>query len=104
MAASFTLPRLNGKMLNRDGWLGICFNFSRSVARILLILVPALSRELWANVSSMDHATSCQLGHLEEGNPDELVGQYVDIRADNPEMNVVGGCCGTDYVQVEKIG
>ena len=98
------LPRLNGKMLNRDGWLGICFNFSRSVARILLILVPALSRELWANVSSMDHATSCQLGHLEEGNPDELVGQYVDIRAANPEMNVVGGCCGTDYVQVEKIG
>jgi len=44
------------------------------------------------------------LGHLEEGNPDELAGQYVDIRAANPEMNVVGGCCGTDYVQVEKVG
>ena len=37
-----------------------------------------------------------------EGNPDELAGQYVDIRAANPKMNVVGGRSGTDYVHVEK--
>jgi methionine synthase I (cobalamin-dependent) len=46
----------------------------------------------------------CQLRHLEEGNPDELASQYVDIRATHPKMNVFGGCCGTDYVHVEKIG
>ncbi|RLJ51495.1 homocysteine S-methyltransferase [Litoreibacter meonggei] len=73
---------------------------------------PALASEPWAqrirglraNASSLDHGTLCQLGHLEEGNPDELAGQYVDIRAAHPKMNVFGGCCGTDYVHVEKIG
>ena len=61
-------------------------------------------RGLRANASSLDHGTLCQLGHLEEGNPDELAGQYVDIRTTHPNMNVFGGCCGTDYVHVEKIG
>jgi len=73
---------------------------------------PALTSEPWtdrirglrANASSLDHGTLCQLGHLEEGNPDELARQYVDIRAVHPKMNVFGGCCGTDYVHVEKIG
>jgi S-methylmethionine-dependent homocysteine/selenocysteine methylase len=73
---------------------------------------PALSAEPWAsrirglraNASSLDHGTLCQLGHLEEGNPDELASQYVDIRASYPNMNVFGGCCGTDHVHVEKIG
>lgn len=73
---------------------------------------PALESEPWAdrirglraNASSLDHGTLCQLGHLEEGDPDELAGQYVDIRAAHPNMNVFGGCCGTDYVHVEKIG
>lgn len=73
---------------------------------------PTLTSEPWANrirglranASSLDHGTLCQLGHLEEGNPDELARQYVDIRAAHPKMNVFGGCCGTDYVHVEKIG
>jgi len=73
---------------------------------------PALTDERWvkrisglrANASSLDHGTLCQLGHLEEGDPDELASQYVDIRAAHPNMNVFGGCCGTDYVHVEKIG
>jgi len=61
-------------------------------------------RGLRANASSLDHGTLCKLGHLEEGDPNELAGQYVDIRAAHPKMNVFGGCCGTDYVHVEKIG
>ena len=73
---------------------------------------PALTNEPWAsrirglraNASSLDHGTLCQLGHLEEGDPDELARQYVDIRAAHPAMNVFGGCCGTDYAHVEKIG
>jgi len=73
---------------------------------------PALTRDPWANrirglranASSLDHGTLCQLGHLEEGDPDELAGQYADIRAAHPKMNVFGGCCGTDYSHVEKIG
>lgn len=73
---------------------------------------PALAVEPWANrirglranASSLDHGTLCQLGHLEEGDPDELASQYVDLRAAHPNMNVFGGCCGTDYAHVEKIG
>ena len=73
---------------------------------------PALASEPWANrirglranASSLDHGTLCRLGHLEEGDPDELARQYVDNRDSHPKMNVFGGCCGTDYVHVEKIG
>lgn len=73
---------------------------------------PALASAPWAdriggiraNASSLDHGTLCQLGHLEEGDPDKLAEQYVEIRAAHPKMNVFGGCCGTDYVHVEKIG
>ncbi len=73
---------------------------------------PALTTGSWterirglrANASTLDHGTLCQLGHLEEGNPDELAGQYRDLRTAFPKMNVFGGCCGTDFVHVEKIG
>lgn len=61
-------------------------------------------RGLRANASTLDHGTLCQLGHLEEGNPDELAGQYRDLKTAFPRMNVFGGCCGTDFVHVEKIG
>lgn len=73
---------------------------------------PALELAPWAdrigglraNASSLDHGTLCQLGHLEEGNADELAGQYQKLKAAYPSMNVFGGCCGTDHVHVEKIG
>lgn len=72
---------------------------------------PALTRGSWsdrirglrANASTLDHGTLCQLGHLEEGNPDELAAQYADIRRRFPNMNLFGGCCGTDFVHVDKI-
>jgi S-methylmethionine-dependent homocysteine/selenocysteine methylase len=60
-------------------------------------------RGLRANASTLDHGTLCQLGHLEEGKPDELARQYCDLKTAFPKMNVFGGCCGTDYVHVEKI-
>ncbi len=73
---------------------------------------PALGKGKWverirglrANASTLDHGTLCQLGHLEEGNPDELARQYRDLRNAYPQLNVFGGCCGTDFVHVEKIG
>ncbi len=73
---------------------------------------PALTAGAWtdrirglrANASTLDHGTLCQLGHLEEGDPDELAGQYCDLKAAFPTMNVFGGCCGTDFVHIEKIG
>ncbi|MBS9718305.1 homocysteine S-methyltransferase family protein [Pseudohalocynthiibacter aestuariivivens] len=72
---------------------------------------PALAQKKWskrirgirANASSLDHGTLCQLGHLDEGNPDELAHQYSDLKMNYPHMNVFGGCCGTDYTHMEKI-
>lgn len=73
---------------------------------------PALAQGDWANrirglranASTLDHGTLCQLGHLEEGDPDELAQQYRDLKQAYPRMNVFGGCCGTDFVHVGKIG
>lgn len=73
---------------------------------------PALEPQPWvnrirglrANASTLDHGTLCQLGHLEEGNPTELAEQYRELKNAYPKMNVFGGCCGTDYAHIEKIG
>jgi len=73
---------------------------------------PALENAPWAdrvrgrraNASSLGHGALCQLGYLEEGDPGELARQYCDLHAAHPKMNVFGGCCGTDYEHVEKIG
>ena len=72
---------------------------------------PALEPKPWAkrirglrsNASSLDHGTLCQLGHLEEGDPEELAQQNGDFKKSFPHINVFGGCCGTDFVHVKKI-
>lgn len=73
---------------------------------------PALAHEPWvervhgvrANASVHDHAALSRLDHLDEGDADELAGQYADLKARFPHMNVFGGCCGTDDHHVRKIG
>lgn len=73
---------------------------------------PALADQEWvtrihgirANASKQDHSFLNTLGHLDEGDPDELAGEYASIKARFPHMNVFGGCCGTDFSHVQKIG
>ena len=55
------------------------------------------------NASSLDHGILCKLGHLEEGNPVELGQQMGEIVARFPQINVVGGCCGTDHPHLREI-
>ena len=55
------------------------------------------------NASSLAHGVLCQLGHLEEGNPDELAEQMADMANRFPHINVWGSCCGTDYAHIDKI-
>lgn len=72
---------------------------------------PALKDEPWAtrvhgiraNASKADHSFLNLLGHLDEGDPDELAGEYAGLRSRFPHMNVFGGCCGTDFSHVRKI-
>lgn len=55
------------------------------------------------NASSLDHGMLCQLGHLEEGDPDELSEQMADMARCYPHLNVWGGCCGTDFHHIDRI-
>jgi S-methylmethionine-dependent homocysteine/selenocysteine methylase len=72
---------------------------------------PALEDEEWvtrvhgirANASKEEHGLLCELDHLDEGEPDELAGEYASLQSRFPHMNVFGGCCGTDFSHVRKI-
>ncbi len=55
------------------------------------------------NASSLDHGILCKLGHLEEGDPIELGQQMGDLARRFPQLNVFGGCCGTDRPHMEQI-
>lgn len=55
------------------------------------------------NASSLDHGILCKLGHLEEGDPIELGQQMGDLARRFPQLNVFGGCCGTDRPHLEQV-
>ena len=60
-------------------------------------------RGLRANASTMSHAELDEAPELDEGNPAELGLQYADLRRILPNLNVLGGCCGTDERHIEQI-
>lgn len=60
-------------------------------------------RGIRANASKQEHSFLNTLGHLDEGDADELAGEYADLKARFPHMNVFGGCCGTDFTHLQKI-
>jgi homocysteine S-methyltransferase len=71
-----------------------------------------LNGELWtkrlrglrANASRKSHAELNESPELDIGNPAELGVQYAELRQRVlPQLNVMGGCCGTDYRHVEQI-
>lgn len=60
-------------------------------------------RGLRANASPKSHADLDQATELDRGNPDDLAMQYRRLRALLTNLNVVGGCCGTDHEHVDAI-
>jgi S-methylmethionine-dependent homocysteine/selenocysteine methylase len=60
-------------------------------------------RSLRANASSCSHAELDEAEELDEGNPEELGIQYRQLRKLLPNLNVLGGCCGTDHRHIEAI-
>jgi S-methylmethionine-dependent homocysteine/selenocysteine methylase len=58
---------------------------------------------LRANASTRSHAELDEATELDDGNPVELGGQYQALRPHLPNLNVLGGCCGTDHRHVEEI-
>lgn len=60
-------------------------------------------RGLRANASRRSHQELNDAPDLDAGDPIELGDQYRDLMQTHPQMNVLGGCCGTDHRHVERI-
>jgi S-methylmethionine-dependent homocysteine/selenocysteine methylase len=60
-------------------------------------------RGLRANASKRSHAELETMTDLDIGDPAELGRQYADLRRRFRHINVLGGCCGTDFRHVEQI-
>ena len=58
---------------------------------------------LRANASRMSHAELDAADELDDGNPNQLGQEYIQLKHTFPALNVLGGCCGTDHRHVEKV-
>jgi homocysteine S-methyltransferase len=56
-----------------------------------------------ANASRMSHAELDDAAELDDGNPDELAGDYRALLDTLPHVCVLGGCCGTDHRHVAAV-
>ena len=56
-----------------------------------------------ANASRMSHAELNEAPALDAGNAAELGRQYADLKRRLSNLNVMGGCCGTDHRHIEEI-
>jgi S-methylmethionine-dependent homocysteine/selenocysteine methylase len=60
-------------------------------------------RGLRANSSTRSHAELDEATELDEGDPADLGMRYAGLRPRLPNLNVLGGCCGTDHRHVTEI-
>ena len=60
-------------------------------------------RGVRANASRKSHAELNEAADLDIGDPAELGAQHAQLRRRLPQLNVMGGCCGTDDRHVEQI-
>ena len=60
-------------------------------------------RGIRANASRCSHAELDAMTALDAGDPRDLALRYRALRARHPQIQVLGGCCGTDHRHVEAI-
>jgi S-methylmethionine-dependent homocysteine/selenocysteine methylase len=60
-------------------------------------------RGVRANASTKSHAELDDAAVLDDGDPDDLARRHSGLRSQLPNLNVVGGCCGTDDRHVRAI-
>jgi S-methylmethionine-dependent homocysteine/selenocysteine methylase len=60
-------------------------------------------RGLRANASRKSHAELDESETLDAGDPLELSAGYARLHADNPNLTILGGCCGTDVRHLRAI-
>ena len=61
-------------------------------------------RGLRCNGSRMSHAELDEAEQLDSEEPDVFAAQVVALRTDNPQLTILGGCCGTDHRHIAAIG
>lgn len=60
-------------------------------------------RAIRANASALSHAELDEAEELDDGNPLELGTQYAELINMLPNLNIFGGCCGTDHRHIAAI-
>lgn len=60
-------------------------------------------RGMVANASSCSHAELDEADELDDGDPVELGSQIAEIARQNPSVQVIGGCCGTDMRHLKSM-
>jgi homocysteine S-methyltransferase len=60
-------------------------------------------RGLRANASTKSHAELDDSETLDAGDPASLAAEYQSLRRALPNLNVIGGCCGTDHRHIAAI-
>jgi len=60
-------------------------------------------KSIRANASTMSHAELDESEILNIGNKEELAIGYQNLKQLLPNLNILGGCCGTDHTHMEKI-
>ena len=60
-------------------------------------------RGIRANASRQSHAELDMATELDAGDPVELGADYMGLLAQHPQINVLGGCCGTDHRHIDEI-
>ena len=60
-------------------------------------------RGIRANASKCSHAELNEAEELDDGDPVALGREFGAIRKRHTQINVVGGCCGTDHRHIEQI-
>jgi homocysteine S-methyltransferase len=58
---------------------------------------------LRANASMLSHAELDEAEELDSGDPNDLADRYVALRSELPQLEILGGCCGTDIRHVTAI-
>ena len=56
-----------------------------------------------ANASRLSHAELDAADELDSGDADEPAESYAELRRRLPQLNVLGGCCGTNHRHIDAI-
>lgn len=60
-------------------------------------------RAVRSNASAKSHAERDESTEIDDGNPEAFSAEYVKLAARLPNLNVLGGCCGTDHRHVSEV-